>query len=121
MLYTMCMHINMETMGSLIEQMNVEELDQLQQAIDHRRQQLGDGPLSTVVERRDYQNGILQLEKHVYRRNKDGKLTQRGPYWYFHFREGGRQRTLYIGKTDNPETVVGEKLSEKPTKGESHG
>jgi hypothetical protein len=72
-------------------------------------------------ERRNYQNGILQLEKRAYRRKKDRKLTQRGPYWYFHFREGGRQRTLYFGKTDNPETVVGEKLSEKPTKGTSHG
>ncbi len=74
-----------------------------------------------MVERRDHQNGVLQLERRAYRRKKDGELTQRGPYWYFHFREGGRQRTLYIGKTDNPETVVGEKLSEEPTKGESHG
>ena len=81
---------------------------------------MADGPLSTVVERRDYQNGVLQLEKRAYRR-KDGKLTQRGPYWYFHFREEGRQRTLYIGKTDNPETVVGEKLGEEPTKGERYG
>ncbi len=82
---------------------------------------MADGPVSTVVERRDYQNGILQLERRAYRRKKDGGLTQRGPYWYFHFREGGRQRTLYIGKTDNPETVVDEKLGEKPTKGESYG
>ena len=113
--------MNTGAIVSLIEQMNAEQLDQLQQAIDHRRQQLADRPLSTVVERRDYQNGVLQLERRTYRRKKDGELTQRGPYWYFHFREGGRQRTLYIGKTDNPETVVGEKLSEEPTKGESHG
>jgi hypothetical protein len=113
MLYTMCMHINMEAMVSLIEQMNVEELHHLQQAIDHRRQQLADRPLSIVVERRDYQNGILQLERRAYRRKKDGKLTQRGPYWYFHYREGGRQRTVYVGKTNNPEAVVDEKLGKE--------
>ncbi len=69
---------------------------------------MGDGPVSTVVERRDHRNGILQLEKRAYRRKKDGKLTQRGPYWYFHFREGGRQKTMYLGKTDDPEAKVDE-------------
>jgi hypothetical protein len=117
----MCMHIPTDAIISLIQQANAEELNHLQKAIDRRRQQIGDEPVSAVVERRDYRNGVLQLERRAYRRKKDGKLTQRGPYWYFHFREGGRQRTLYIGKTDNPQTVVGEKLSEEPTKGESHG
>jgi hypothetical protein len=98
---------------SHIEHMNAQELHQLQQAIDRRRQQLADRPLSTVVERRDYQNGVLQLEKRAYRR-KDGELTQQGPYWYFHFREGGRQRTKYLGQTDDPEAKVGEIM----TKGE---
>jgi hypothetical protein len=117
----MCMHMNTETIISLIEQMNAEQLDHLQQAINRRRQQVADGPLSTVVERRDYRNGVLQLERRAYRRKKDGGLTERGPYWYFHFREGGRQRTLYIGKSDNPETVVNEKVGEEPTKGEHDG
>jgi hypothetical protein len=107
-------------MVSLIERMNAEQLDRLQQAINRRRQQLADGPLSTMVERRDYRNGVLQLEKRAYKR-KDGGLTERGPYWYFHFREGGRQRTLYIGESGNPETVVDEKLGEEPTKGEHDG
>jgi hypothetical protein len=97
--------------------MNAEELNQLQEAIVRRRLQLGDKPVSTLVESRDYHHGILQLEKRAYRR-KDGGLTERGPYWYFHFREGGKQRTLYIGKTDNPETVVDKKLGEEPKKGE---
>jgi hypothetical protein len=113
------MHMNLDAFISLIEQMSAEELDQLQQAINRRRQQMADGPLSTVVERRDYQNGVLQLERRAYRR-KDGQLTERGPYWYFHFREGSRQRTLYIGKTDNPETVVGEKQGKEPMKGERY-
>jgi hypothetical protein len=113
----MCMHINIEPLISQIEQTNAEELDRIQEAVDQRRQQLGDEPVSTVVERRNYGNGILQLERRAYRR-KDGGLTDRGPYWYFHFREGGKQRTIYVGKTDNPETVVDEKLGEEPTKGE---
>jgi hypothetical protein len=109
----MCMHINTQAIISLIEQMDADQLHQLQDAIDRRRQQIGDEPLSAVVERRDYQNGVLQLEKRAYRR-KDGGLTQRGPYWYFHFREGGRQKTMYLGKTDDPEARVDEKM----TKGE---
>ena len=117
----MCMHINIDTIISHIERMNVEELDRIQQAIDRRRrQQLGNIPTSTVVERRNYRNGILQLERRAYRR-KDGGLTDRGPYWYFHYRQGGKQRTLYIGKTDNPEAVVDEKLDGEPTKGEADG
>jgi hypothetical protein len=108
----MCMHIDMETMVSLVERLNAEQLDQLQQAINRRRQQIGDRPVSTVVERRDYQNGVLQLEKRAYRR-KDGGLTERGPYWYFHFREGGRQKTMYVGQTDNPEARVDEIMTKE--------
>jgi hypothetical protein len=75
----MCMHINIHAIVSLINQANAEQIDHLQQAIDHRRQQIGDKPVSTVVERRDYHNEVLQLERRAYRR-KDGQLTQRGPY-----------------------------------------
>src|SRR5215212_3769369 len=109
----MCMHINIDPITPLIEQMSAEELAQLQQTINRRRRQLGDGPLSTVVERRDYQNGVLQLERRAYRRKKDGKLTQRGPYWYYHFREGGRQKTMYLGQTDNPEAKVEEMMTKE--------
>jgi hypothetical protein len=107
------MHMNIKTIVSQIERMNAEELDRIQEAIDRRRRQLGDKPVSTVVERRNYGNGILQLERRAYRR-KDGGLTERGPYWYFHFREGGRQKTMYVGQTDDPES----KLDERMTKGE---
>jgi hypothetical protein len=112
-LYTMCMHMNMDAIISRIEQMSTEQLDQLQQAINRRRQQVADGPLSTVVERRDYQNGVLQLERRAYRRKKDGQLRQRGPYWYFHFREGGRQKTMYVGQTDDPEARVDEIMTKE--------
>ena len=97
----------METLISDINQANAQQLDHLQQAINWRRQQIADRPLSSVVELRDYRNGVLQLEKRAYRR-KDGGLTERGPYWYFHFREGGRQKTMYVGQTDNPEARVDE-------------
>jgi hypothetical protein len=109
----MCMHINMDAIISLINQANAQQLHHLQEAIDRRRQQIADRPLSSVLERRDYQNGVLQLEKRAYRR-KDGGLTERGPYWYFHFREGGRQKTMYVGQTDDPEARVEEIM----TKGE---
>ena len=102
------MHISIETLISLISQANANQLHHLQKAIDQRRQHLADRPLSTVVERRDYQNGVLQLERRAYRRKKDGGVTQRGPYWYFHFREGGRQKRMYLGQTDDPEAKVDE-------------
>jgi hypothetical protein len=107
------MHNNRPSLDALIDsiaQMDEQELDRVQAAIDHRR---GASKQSPVLERRDYLNGVLQLEGRAYRRKKDGELTQRGPYWYFHYREGGRQRTLYVGKTDNPEAVVDEKLGKE--------
>src|SRR5829696_1327358 len=104
----MCMHNNRRSLDAIIDriaEMNEQELDRLQAAIDRRR---GGSRQSTVLERREYRNGLLQLEGRAYRRKKDGELTHRGPYWYFHYREGGKQRTLYIGKTDNPEAKVNE-------------
>ena len=102
------MHINnkdeVDRLISAVERLDAGELRRLQEAVDRRRGALKQ---STVLERRDYRNGVLQLEGRAYRR-KDGALTQRGPYWYFHYREGGKQRTLYVGKTDNPEAKVNE-------------
>jgi hypothetical protein len=94
---------DMLTAADLIErldEMNNEELDRLQAAIDRRRRQLaGDevlpvaGASSTVIERRSYGSGVLQLEKR----------GESGPYWYFHLRRDGKQKTIYLGKTDAPE------------------
>ena len=83
-----------------VETMDDEELDRLQAAIGRRRRVLaGDevlptaGASSTVVERRAYGSGVLQLEKR----------GESGPYWYFHHRKDGKQKTVYLGKTDAPE------------------
>ena len=94
---------DMLTTAVLIERvdtMDAEELDRLQAAIDRRRRQLaGDemvptaGHSSTVVERRAYGSGVLQLEKR----------GESGPYWYFHHRMNGKQKTVYLGKTEAPE------------------
>ena len=107
------MHSNRRSVEALIDsiaEMDEQELDRLQAAIDRRR---GRSKQSTVLERREHRNGVLQLEGRAYRRKKDGELTERGLYWYFHYREGGKQRTLYVGKTDNPEAVVDEKLGKE--------
>jgi len=110
------MHNNRPSLHSIIDitEMDEQELDRLQDAIDRRRGSSKNNKekQSTVLERREYRNGLLQLEGRAYKRKKDRQLTQRGPYWYFHYREGGRQRTLYIGKTDNPEAKVDEMIGE---------
>ena len=83
-----------------VDTMDAEELDRLQAAIDRRRRQLGEeevlpsaGTSSTVIEQRPYGSGVLQLEKR----------GESGPYWYFHHRKDGKQKTIYLGKTDAPE------------------
>jgi hypothetical protein len=94
---------DMMTTAALIERvdtMDAEDVDRLQAAIERRRSQLaGDevvptaGPSSIVVERRAYGSGVLQLEKR----------GESGPYWYFHHRKDGKQKSVYLGKTDAPE------------------
>ena len=94
---------DMLSTAALIERlatMDAEELDRLQAAIDRRRGQLGGddvvpsaGTSSAVIERRPYGSGVLQLEKR----------GESGPYWYFHHRKEGKQKTVYLGKTDAPE------------------
>jgi len=94
---------DMLTAAALIERidaMDAEELDRLQAAIERRRGRLAEdevvptaGPSSTVVERRAYGSGVLQLEKR----------GESGPYWYFHHRKEGKQKTVYLGKTEAPE------------------
>jgi hypothetical protein len=90
---------NTDTIISALDHLSPADLDRLQAALDARRQQTS---VSSVVERRDHLDGILQLE---YRANpKTGK--QRGPYWYFKYRKDGKQKTVYVGSTDEPESKL---------------
>ncbi|CAN5644555.1 hypothetical protein BH20ACT11_BH20ACT11_12210 [soil metagenome] len=60
---------------------------------------------------RPHANGYLQLEVRRYVR-KGGSIKEHGLYWYFRYHEGGRQRTLYLGKTDNSEQELERKRTE---------
>jgi hypothetical protein len=61
-----------------------------------------------VVKYRSYEDGILQAEMRRSVR-KDGTASERGPYWYFKYHSGGRRKTIYLGKTDNPEAALAAK------------
>ena len=97
--------MNPDEIVRAISTLSGPELNRVRKALEQRREQLL--KQSTVAQRRNHGRGILQLE---YRANpKTG--TQRGPYWYFYWREGGKQRSVYVGKTDDPEEVLSKKLS----------
>ncbi len=63
---------------------------------------------SMVVESRPHADGLLLLEKRIFRPKTGGPIKVRGPYWTFRFNEDGKRRSLYIGKTDDPERVLEE-------------
>ena len=63
---------------------------------------------SDVLEGRPHADGWLQLERRWYV-GKDGHRTLRGPYWYFRYHEDGKQKKIYLGKTDTPESKLAEK------------
>ena len=45
-------------------------------------------PVTEVLEYHPYEDGYMQLELRRYIR-RDGSASERGPYWYFQFHEGG--------------------------------
>jgi hypothetical protein len=100
----------MERIVERIRSMNESELQAVEDAVHARRRELSDdstsaAPVSFVVAQRPFEDGWLQAEMRVYVR-KDGGRTTRGPYWYFRYHQGGKQRTMYIGKTDEPEAAL---------------
>ena len=96
--------MNPDEIIQVISHLSGPELERVREAVERRREQLV--KQSTLVERRNHARGILQLE---YRANpKTG--TRRGPYWYFYWREEGRQHSLYLGKTADPEGALAAKL-----------
>ena len=62
-------------------------------------------PVSGVVEYRPYADGTLQKEVRRYYR-RDGTPKEQGPYWYFRYHVDGKQKKLYLGKTDDPEGML---------------
>lgn len=111
--------MGLEEVIEQIKSMDWEDLSYLEEALRRRRRELGDEvvpeerktPVSDVLEYRPHADGYLQYEVRRYRR-KDGSMKEHGPYWYFRYHEGGRQRTLYLGKTDDPEGVLAGKRRE---------
>lgn len=90
------------------------ELARLEGALKQRLRELeadregGEQPVSGVVEYRPYADGTLQAEIRRYYR-KDGSAKEQGPYWYFRYHEGGKQKKLYLGRTDHPEGELARK------------
>jgi hypothetical protein len=73
-------------------------------AAKHRIKELGK---QSVVEVREHRSGVLQLEY----REAHGRSGRRGPYWTYRWVEDGRRRSIYLGKTDDPEAALEEKLA----------
>jgi hypothetical protein len=101
-----------------VKSMDRGELERVEEALGRRRRELGEvpgekrTPVSDVLEYRPHADGYLQYEVRRYRR-KDGSMKEHGPYWYFRYHEGGKQRTLYLGKTGDPEGVLEQKRTGK--------
>ena len=101
-----------------IRNMDREELRLVVEAVRGQLRELGEDPeggggkpVSGVVEYRPHADGTLQKEVRRYYR-KDGSVKEQGPYWYFRYHEGGRQKKLYLGKTDDPESELAKKRRE---------
>ena len=97
---------------TLMGRVDTAGLPRVEKALERRRRELGvagsAGGASRVVEYRSYADGMLQAEVRVARR-KDGSEREDGPYWYFKYQEGGRRRSIYLGRTDEPEAVLEKK------------
>ena len=104
--------MNVEEIISGLEDLDLAQLARVEAALRRRQRALGEDtpiaetgeghPVSGVVEYRPHADGTLQKEIRRYYR-KDGTPKEQGPYWYFRYHEGGKQKKLYLGKTDDPE------------------
>ncbi len=110
--------MGLEEIIEKIKSMDREDLARLEEVLRLRRREVGEEPeekktpISDVLEYRPHADGYLQYEVRRYRR-KDGSMKEHGPYWYFRYHEGGKQRTLYLGKTEDPEGLLESKRAEK--------
>lgn len=92
--------MKVERMIAGLRELDREELARLDEALRLR--------LREVVEYRPCAGGYLQAEIRRYVR-KDGGAKEQGPYWYFRYHEDGRQKKLYLGRTDDPEGELAKK------------
>jgi hypothetical protein len=93
-----------------IQNFDRDELFRLRDEVGLRLREIGgdNKPVSGVLEYRPYADGTLQAEVRRYYR-KDGSVKEQGPYWYFRFHESGKQKKLYLGRTDDPEGELARK------------
>lgn len=105
-----------------LKDLNREGLARLREELELRLRELGAGPGkngkpavsgSGVLEYRPHADGTLQAEVRRYVR-KDGTVKEQGPYWYFRYHEGGRQKKLYLGKTGDPEGELARRRAADP-------
>lgn len=104
----------LERMLSGLKDLDRDDLIRLREDLDIRLRKLGEesSPVSGVLEYRPYADGTLQAEVRRYYR-KDGSAKEQGPYWYFRYHEGGEQKKLYLGKTDDPESELSRRRVEE--------
>ena len=102
--------MEVQQMISGLEDLERVDLERLEEALDRRLRQIRQEspPVSGVLEYRPYADGTLQAEVRRYVR-KDGSVKEQGPYWYFRYHENGKQKKLYLGRTDDPEREVAQK------------
>ena len=68
---------------------------------------------SMVVESRPHADGLLLLEHRTFTPKTGGPTRTRGPYWTFRYQDEGKRKSIYIGKTDDPERALKEKRSRR--------
>ena len=102
--------MDVQQMISGLEDLDRAELERLEEALNRRLKKLRQEcpAVSGVLEYRPYADGTLQAEVRRYVR-KDGSVKEQGPYWYFRYHENGKQKKLYLGRTDDPEREVAQK------------
>lgn len=102
----------MERMISGLQNMDRAELERLREALGRRLREIGaERPVSGVREYRPHADGTLQAEVRRYYR-KDGSVKEQGPYWCFRYHEDGKQKKLYLGRTEDPEGELARKRAE---------
>ncbi len=95
--------------GIISDVCGLEDARSLRRVISSAKTRIKELGLQNVVEAKPHGSGILQLEYREARANE----KRRGPYWTYNWVADGRRRTLYIGKTDEPEAVLERKLAER--------